>query len=137
MIESGTPVSFRVELFQGIHEFQNDTFKMALYDQSASLTKAGTSAYTTTGEISASGYTAGGVELTGATVSQIDGVAVVDFDDVTVTGTGMLIRAALIYNSSKSNRAVRIIDFGQPSEPETDPVIEMPSPTAESAILRM
>lgn len=137
MIEDGVPLSARKELFQGIHDFNNDTFKIALYDNTASLTLTGTTAYTATGEVSASGYTAGGETLTGGVVSDDDGTATVDFDDITVTGTGMTVRAAIIYNSSKSNRAVRIIDFGTPEGPVTDPTITMPTPNAETAILRM
>lgn len=137
MIEDGVPLSARKELFQGVHDFNNDTFKLALYDNTAELTLAGVTAYTSTGEVSATGYTAGGVTLTGGVISDDGGVATVDFDDVTVVGAGMTVRAAIIYNSSKSNRAVRIIDFGISQGPVTDPVITMPTPNANTAILRM
>lgn len=137
MIEAGTPLSAKKELFQGIHDFNNDTFKVALYDNSANLTLIGTTAYTTSGEVVATDYVAGGATLTGGVISDDNGVATVDFDDVTVQGTGMTVRAAIIYNSSKSNRAVKIIDFGIPEGPVTDPVITMPTPNAETAVLRM
>lgn len=137
MIESGVPLSARKELFQGVHDFNNDTFKLALYDSSADLTLTGVTAYTTTGEVVATGYTAGGVTLSGNVIGDDNGVATVDFDDATVTGTGMTVRAAIVYNSSKSNRAVRILDFGVSEGPVTDPVITMPTPTANTAILRM
>lgn len=137
MIEGGVPLSAKKELFQGVHDFNNDTFKVALYDNSANLTLTGTTAYTTTGEVVATGYVAGGVTLTGGVIGDDNGVATVDFDDVTVTGTGMTVRAAIIYNSSKSNRAVRILDFGPSEGPVTDPVVTMPTPTATTAVLRM
>lgn len=140
MIEDGVPLSARKELFQGVHDFNNDTFKIALYDTSANLTLAGTTAYTTASEIVATDYVAGGATLTGGTISDDNGKAIVDFDDVVVPGVGMTVRAAIVYNSSKSNRAVRIIDFGLPDPrkfPVTDPTITMPTPNAETAILRM
>ena len=137
MIEDGVPLSAKEELFMGIHDFNNDTFKIALYDETASLTLSGTTAYTSTGEVTASGYTAGGLALSGNTISTDAGKAVIDFDDVTFTGATLSYRAALIYNSSKSNRAVRIIDFGPADGPETDPTIQFPSPSALTAIIRM
>jgi len=137
MIEDGIPLSCKEELFMGIHDFNNDTFKIALYGDAASLTLAGTTAYTTSGEVVASGYTAGGLVLTGNTIATDAGKAVIDFDDVTFPGTTLSYRAALIYNSSKSNRAVRIIDFGPADGPETDPKVTFPSPSAVTAVIRM
>lgn len=137
MIEDGIPLSCKEELFMGIHDFNNDTFKIALYGDAASLTLAGTTAYATSGEVAASGYTAGGLVLTGNTIATDAGKAVIDFDDVTFTGVTLSYRAALIYNSSKSNRAVRIIDFGPADGPETDPKITFPSPSAVTAVIRM
>lgn len=137
MIEDGVPLSAKKELFQGVHDFNNDAFKIALYGVDASLTLAGTTAYTTAGEITATDYVAGGTALTGGTIGDDNGKATVDFDDVTVIGTGMTVRAAIIYNSSKSNRAVRIIDFGVPTGPQTDVLVTMPTPNAETAIIRM
>lgn len=137
MIEPGMPLSARKELLQGVHDFNNDTFKIALYGTAAELTLTGTTAYTTAGEIVATDYVAGGVALTGGLITDDAGVALVDFDDVTVPGTGMVVQAAIVYNSTKSNRAVLIIDFGTPEGPETDPVIRFPSPTATTALIRM
>lgn len=136
-MESGFPVSFKMELLRGIHDFNNDVFKMALYTDAAELTVAGTTAYTTAGEVVGTGYTAGGVTLTGADVASDGTVAVVDFDDVSFSDAVFTYRGALIYNSSKSNRAVRIIDFGPSDGPETNPVIRFPTPGAQTAVIRM
>lgn len=137
MIEAGAPISFKTELFKGIHSFTTDTFKIALYDETASLTLAGTTAYTSTGEVTGTGYTAGGITLTGAAVSDDQGKATVTFNDATFTGAVVTYRAALIYNATKSNRAVLIIDFGPADGPETSPTIKMPSASAVTALLRM
>lgn len=137
MIESGVPLSAKVEMFKGVHDFVNDTFKMALYDSSAYLTLAHTTAYTTVGEVTDDGYLPGGLVLAGNTVTFDGDKAIVTFDDVTFAGAVLSYKAALIYNSSKSNRAVRIIDFGPADGPETDPTIQFPSPTAATALIRM
>jgi len=137
MIESGVPLSARKELFQGVHDFNNDTFKIALYDNSADLTLTGTTAYTTAGEVVATDYVAGGVLLTGGVIGDDNKVATVDFNNVVVPGVGMTVRAAIVYNSSKSNRAVRIMDLGLSEGPVTNPILTMPTPNAETAIIRM
>jgi hypothetical protein len=126
-----------VELFRGIHDFENDTFKLALYTDAANLELAATTAYTAAGEASGVGYTAGGVTLTGGAISTDQGLALVDFDDITLTGATVTYRAGLIYNSSKSNRAVMIIDFGPPDGAETSPTIKFPAPSAVTALFRM
>lgn len=136
MIVSGTPMSFRVELLKAIHDFENDTFKIALYTASATLAPGSTTTYTTAGEVVAANYVAGGVALTGATVSTDQQKAVVDFDNVTVPGDGMFVAGALIYNASKGNRAVRIIEFNT-SNAVTDPIIRIPTATADTAIIRI
>lgn len=137
MIESGVPLSAKLEMFKGIHDFANDTFKIALYDETAYLTLAYTTAYTTVGEVVAQGYLPGGLVLAGNMVIPDADKAIVSFDDVTFAGTALSYRAAMIYNSTKSNRVVRIIDFGQPDGPESDPTIQFPSPTATTALIRM
>jgi hypothetical protein len=136
MIESGVPLSARKEFFQGVHDFNNDTFKIALYGNSADLTLIGTTAYTPAGEVVAPGYAAGGVLLTGGVIGDDNKVATIDFNNVVIPGVGMTVRAAIIYNSSKSNRAVRIIDLGISEAPVTNPVLVMPTPNAETAIIR-
>lgn len=137
MIEAGAPISFKTELLKGIHSFTSDTFKLALYTDAANLTLAGTTAYTATGEVSGTGYTAGGLALSGAAVTDDRGKALVSFDDLTFTGAVVTYRAALIYNATKSNRAVLIIDFGPATGPETSPTITMPTASAVTALLRL
>jgi len=106
--------SFKSELLQGIHNFAasgGDTFKLALYTSAANLDSA-TTVYTTSGESSGPGYTAGGETLTNVGVSLSGTTAYLDFDDVTWTAASISAAGALIYNSSDSNKAVVILSFG-------------------------
>lgn len=103
--------SFKQELLEAIHDFPNDTFKIALYTSAASL-DAATTAYTTSNEASGTGYTAGGntLSVTGPTTSGT--AAFVDFADTVWSSATFTARGALIYNSSKANRAVAVLSFG-------------------------
>lgn len=131
--------SFKVELFKAIHDFTastGDTFKVALYT-SASTVGAATTAYTTTNEAVGTGYPAGGAALTSVTPT-LDGITVVvDFADVTISTVTLTYRKALIYNSTKANRAVAVFDFGSDRVISGgNLIIQMPPPTASTAILR-
>lgn len=105
--------SFKLELVQGIHDFSSDTIKIALYTSSATLNKD-TTAYSATNEASGTGYSAGGATMTlTSTYPKIVSDAVeVRFDTVTWSSADFTCRGALIYNSSKANRAIHVIDFG-------------------------
>jgi hypothetical protein len=112
MLTAGMCNSFKEELLKAIHNFTTDTFKIALYTESATLGPA-TTVYTTSNEASGSGYTAGGNTLAGATVSLSQGIAFVDFSDTTWAASSFTARGALIYNSSKANRAVAVFVFDE------------------------
>jgi hypothetical protein len=112
MLTAGMCNSFKEELLKGIHDFLTDTFKIALYTNSATL-DANTTVYTTSNEASGGGYTAGGNTLTGATVTLSQGIAFVSFSTTTWTASNFSARGALIYNSSKANRAVAVFEFGE------------------------
>jgi hypothetical protein len=104
--------SFKQQLFLAEHDMDTDTFKIALYTSAASL-DASTTVYTTSNEVaSGGGYTTGGNTLSGATVSLTGTTAFVDFSDTSWTTATITARGALIYNSSKSNKAVAVLDFG-------------------------
>lgn len=107
--------SFKQELAQGVHNFSaagGDAFKLALYTSAATL-GATTTVYTTTGEASGTGYSAGGIALTNVGVSTSGVIAYLSFVSPAVfTGVTLTCRGALIYNSSKSNKAVCVLDFG-------------------------
>jgi len=130
--------SFKEELLKGVHDFENDTFKMALYTSSATL-GASTTAYTVTNEVSGTGYTAGGQDLDSPTVTLSGTTAFVDFADETWTGASITARGALIYNSTAAgNPAVAVFDFGaDKTSTAGDFVVQFPTADASNAVIRI
>jgi hypothetical protein len=128
--------SFKLELLQGVHDFVNDTFKLALYTSGASL-NALTITYSSPGEVVASGYTAGGVTLTQTTPLVLGTTALCSFANASVTAE-IVARGGLIYNSSKANRAVAVLDFGGDRRSASGVFsIQFPAADAGSAIIRI
>lgn len=133
-IAQTTCTSFKKEQYLAIHDFSTDVLKIALYTSTASI-GADTTVYTTTDEVSGTGYTAGGVTLTGVTVNTSGTSAYVDFDDASWTGA-LTARGALIYNSSKANRAIAVLDFGADKTSMTTFLVQMPVNDSTNALLR-
>jgi hypothetical protein len=102
--------SYKQELLEGVHA-SGDTYKIALFTDSATLDKA-TTAYSSTNEVSGAGYDAGGKSLTGFTSGLSTDTAYITFDDPSWSSSTITARGCLIYNSSKSNKAVAVFDFG-------------------------
>ena len=123
---------FKTALLNADVDFGADTFKIALYTNNATLNQT-TSAYTTDGEVVASGYTAGGEVLT-PTVASLDGVSFVSFADVSWSGA-ITARGALIYKDG--GVAVCVLDFGSDKTSATTFTVEFPPATNTSAILRL
>ena len=133
--------SFKSELLSGVHDFATagDTFKLSLYTSSSTINNASTTVYTTSDEVANSGsYTAGGGSLANQAVSTDGTTALVDFDDLSFTSATITARYALIYNSTDSNKAVCVLDFGtdQTSTSGTF-TIQFPSAGASTAIIRV
>ena len=133
--------SFKSELLSGVHDFATagDTFKLSLYTSSSTINNASTTIYTTSDEVADSGsYSAGGGSLANQAVSTDGTTAIVDFDDLSFTSATITARYALIYNSSDSNKAVCVLDFGtdQTSTSGTF-TIQFPSAGASTAIIRV
>lgn len=125
--------SFKKELYEAIHDLSTDVLKIALYTASADLNET-TTAYSTSEEVTGTGYVAGGVVMTGVTISSSGYTAYVDFADV-VFNAAVTARCALIYNSSKANRSIAVLDFGS-DKTSANFTITMPSNTATSALIR-
>lgn len=134
-ITQTTCTSFKKEQYLAIHDFSTDVLKIALYT-SGSTIGADTTVYTTTDEIAGAGYTAGGEVMTGVTVNTSGTTAYVDFADVVWTGS-LTARGALIYNSSKSNKSIAVLDFGADKTSATVFTIQMPANDSTNALLRM
>lgn len=138
--------SFKQELLEGKHDFRSSghTFKLALYlDASASL-GASTTDYTTTGETSGTGYTAGGAALTNVNPSTSGTTALTDFADLTFSTASITANGALIYNTttaggSGTTEAVIVLDFGETDKTSTagDFTIQFPNADASNAIIRI
>jgi len=129
--------SFKVELFGGIQDLDTDTIKIALFTSAATL-NAATTAYSTTNEVVGTGYVAGGNTLAGATISSSGTTAFVDFSDTTWTSATITARGALIYNSSKANRAIAVLDFGtDKTSTAGDFTVQMPVADASNALIRI
>lgn len=120
-ITSAVPTSFKQELLLGFHAFGNtttraattaDTFKIALFTSNATLGST-TTIYSLTNEVSGAGYTTGGSNLVLAQTATTTGTtAWLDFNDVTWSTSTITAAGALIYNSTRGNRAVAVISFG-------------------------
>jgi hypothetical protein len=134
--------SFKVELMQAVHNFTTstgNTFKLALYDNTPSFTAA-TTAYTASGEVSASGtYSAGGGTLTNVTPTSSGTTAFTDFADLSFTSATITAYGAMIYNDSAvGDPSVCILDFGG-AKTSTNGTFTIIFPTADStsAIIRI
>ena len=101
MINQTQTTSFKEELYEGVHNLLTDTIKIALYTAYADL-GADTTVYTTTDEITGTGYSAGGNVLTGATVQSSGNTAYVSFNNTSWNNASFTCRGALIYNASKA-----------------------------------
>jgi len=133
--------SFKKELLEGVHNFLNsggDTFKIALYTNSASFTAA-TTAYTTSNEVTGTNYTAGGNTLTRVNPSTSGTTAFTDFADTTWASSTITARGAIIYNDTATgNPAVVILDFGgDKTSTNGDFKVVFPAADASNAIIRI
>lgn len=135
MISQTQTTSFKEELFKGIQNLSSDTLYIALYTALADI-GADTTVYTTNGEITGTGYTAGGKILTGTTINSSNGTVYINFNNVVWTPASFTARGALIYNASKANRSVAVLDFGSDKTSSNSFTITMPSNTNTTALIR-
>ena len=132
--------SFKKEILEGVHNFLlsgGDTFKIALFTSSATLS-ATTTAYSATNEVSGAGYSAGGNTLTRIDPATSGTTAFTDFANTTWSSATITARGAVIYNSTDSDKAVAVLDFGSDKSSSTgDFTIQFPTADASSAIIRI
>lgn len=103
--------SYKQEILEGVHD-STDTYKIALFESNSNLS-ASTTAYSTSGEVSGTGYVAGGETLTGFSSGLSGSTAFLTFTDPSWADSTITARGCMIYNSSKSNKAVAVFNFGQ------------------------
>ena len=131
--------SFKLESLPtaaGVHR-AGDVYKCALYTSAATLSNA-TTVYTATGEVVGAGYVAGGAILSGLATALDGDTAYLDFTDPTWPASTITARGALIYNSSKGNKAVGVLDFGQDiSSTNGLFTVALPAPDAAHASVRL
>jgi hypothetical protein len=141
VIQQGLTNSFKQEMLQAGQNLATDTLKMALYTAFADIGPE-TTVYTTTNEITGTGYTAGGEAVTGATINTQAsgpnaGTVYVDFSNVAWPGANFVARGALIYNVTRSNKTVAVLDFGSDKTfTSTNNTVTMPANTATTALIR-
>jgi hypothetical protein len=120
-----------------VQEPLTDTIKIALYTSASSISAA-TTAYSATNEVPASGtYTAGGGTLSGTVISSSGTTAWITFSDITFNAATITARGALIYNASKANKSIAVLDFGSDKSSVAGAfTIQFPTADASSAIIR-
>ena len=126
--------SFKKELYQAVHNLSTDTIYIALYTASANL-NADTTVYSSTNEVVATGYTAGGQVMTGIAINTDGYTAYVNWNNVSWT-SALTARCALIYNVTQGNKSIAVLDFGSDKTSTTTFTITMPNNTATTALIR-
>lgn len=124
--------SFKKELYQGIHDLSTDTIYIALYTAAADL-NAGTTVYSSTNEVVAAGYAP--ALMTGVSINTDGYTAYVNWSNVSWTAA-LTARCALIYNVTKGNKSIAVLDFGSDKTSTTTFLITMPTNTATTALIR-
>jgi hypothetical protein len=137
-IYQGLTTSFKVDMLNGKQNVASDTLKMALYTAYATLDE-NTTEYISANEISGTGYTVGGKTLSNVTINSGSNTVYVSFSNVVWNPAQFTTRGALIYNSSKSNASIAVLDFGSDkiqTGNNTFTVI-LPPDTESSALIRI
>jgi len=137
-IYQGLTTSFKVDMLEGKQNVASDTLKMALYTAYATLNQD-TTAYSSDNEISGTGYTAGGQTLSNVTINSGSNTVYVSFSNVVWNPAQFTTRGALIYNATKSNASIAVLDFGSDkiqTGNNTFSVI-LPPDTESSALIRI
>jgi hypothetical protein len=134
MIVQTQTTSFKAELYQAVHNLLTDTINIALYTSTADLNED-TTVYSSANEVVAAGYLPGGSPLTGVALNTSGYTVYVNWANISWTAA-LTARCALIYNASKGNKSVAVLDFGADKTSTTTFLITMPSNTATTALIR-
>jgi len=135
--------SFKTEILGATHDLDTDTIKLALIKDTPSGTyDASTTNYSdvtgNTDEATGTGYTAGGVTLDNVTITSSSETALVDIDDEVIATATISADGCIIYNASKANRAIAVIDFGgTKTSTNGNFTIDFPTSGVSSSIIRI
>jgi len=135
MIVQTQTTSFKTQLYSGVHDLLNDSLYIALYTGNANLDQT-TTIYSSTNEITGTGYTAGGQLITGVTVQSDNYTAYVSFTNPYWSPAAFTTRCALIYNATKGNKSICVLDFGSDKTCTTTFTITLPANTSTAALIR-
>ena len=138
MISQTITNTFKSDILQGYQNLLTDSLYLALYTGNATL-GANTTAYTSANEVSSTNYTAGGQIVTGVTINTDtqNNVVYVSFDNVTWTNVSFVCRGALLYNSSKSNHSIAVLNWGSDKNAGPNFVVQLPVNSSSSALIRL
>lgn len=135
MIQQGLTTSFKQQMLLAQHNLETDQLYMALYTAFATL-GPDTTVYETANEASGTGYTAGGILLVNVSVDTSGNTAYVSFNNPIWTPASFTVRGGLIYNASKSNKSIAVLDFGSDKIATTTFTVTLPANTATTALIR-
>lgn len=137
MFTAGLTTSFKEQLLLGVHDLSTDELKIALYDATTTLGPE-TTVYSATGEVSSAGYTAGGEILLNVSVSAGQGTGYATFDNPIWLATSFSTLGALIYNASKDNKSIGVLNFGSvQTTVNQDFEIQLPADNPGTAVIRI
>jgi hypothetical protein len=136
MITQTVTTSFKYDCYTAQQDLSTDTLMMALYTAAANL-NADTTAYTSDNEVSSPNYTVGGIVLTGVTVNTSGTTVYLSFTNPTWNSVSFTCRGALIYNATKSNKSIAVLNFGSDKTVSNSSfTVVLPANTATSALIR-
>ena len=138
MISQTITNQFKSDILQGIQNLLTDSLYLALYTGNATL-NANTTTYSSANEVSSTNYTAGGQIVTGVTINTDtqNNVVYVSFNNVTWTNVSFVCRGALLYNSSKGNNSIAVLNWGSDKNAGPNFVVQLPVNSSSSALIRL
>ena len=138
MISQTITNQFKSDILQGIQNLLTDSLYLALYTGNATL-NANTTTYSSANEVSTTNYTAGGQIVTGVTINTDtqNNVVYVSFDNVTWSNVSFVCRGALLYNSSKSNHSIAVLNWVSDKNAGPNFVVQLPVNSSSSALIRL
>lgn len=138
MIAQTITNQFKSDILQGVQNLLTDSLYLALYTGSATL-GATTTAYTSSNEVASTNYTAGGQLVTGITINtdNQNNIIYVSFNDVTWTNVSFVCRGALLYNASKGNNSIAVLNWGSDKNAGPNFKVSLPANTSTNALIRL